>query len=519
MHSTEKNTLRGRQQPAAKNNSPWTNPALRPPPPGPENNNTDNMSTKNDKMSEFRSARHYTHSEFIDKKPDGYIPEWVDVIKDNTCYYQTTEIFWYQTEDDYQNGMSNCQCYEDTEAVRRTYTIGRYGDLPIMLIGEEAWVAIGEIASLIGCSNLQITGYISEDEYSVRGEPGHLVPDGIRNIYPHTCGGAIRLEAAIRCCELNNVRAEIINYLQCEVLPAVYAGRELNDSLMIRIDPGSVVSSVKINVGRNFDECYGAVLGFRYGSHMWLQLLGLSMRTVCAPEFIAKIAGKGRLLACDGLAVHNSLGGKYAATYVRSDVVGALVGGRAYEFATVFAWSKLLPLKLEKWLPPADSSASVGLAVLYQILQPSARFESWIYELEHRFTTMWPLIDEQELMAIPAGLARDIAQAHGGFVGRMVAYLVADGGYFHGGSLAETPDQTLHRFRGLAPDEHGHVEARKVWEFLNCPYAYDDWLEYHTLIFGKDDPVTNGMVNAAGQWCYEVRHYTTSLPVDFRIEV
>jgi hypothetical protein len=72
--------------------------------------------------------------------------------------------------------------------------------------------------------------------------------------------------------------------------------------------------------------------------------------------------------------------------------------------------------------------------------------------------------------------ASEIAKQVGGIAGELVYTMLSNGGYFHGGPLNESGDETLIRLRDLMPDHHGRLNTRCVHEFSNDSRTFDNWL-------------------------------------------
>ena len=410
------------------------------------------------------------------------IPPWVSEAEDPAgCMFDSIHGFWHQTEEDYERGMSQHDTYwhASLDAVH-SFRFAHLPKLRVIRHGDELWCPIRDVASLSGLSEYEITGVWFWDEHiHVRGAPGFLVPDGIRLFQREFNDNAIQLEALPGVLQRAGIRADLIDWVRSHVLPC---SSRSTDEPACDDDPEPPDTLIPFH--RKAGGFHHGVLGLWMGTHAWLDLLGVAAVTGFEAKVVRQVAGRRRLVKIPDVAPFTARSGKGAFTFVRSDVVEALVSGYERGPRRSYPWSDIVPAMCSTWMPKSPANDRVSLTALRKLLP----------------------LDRTAPGADVIGLdsACQLAVETGGFAGWVTALLLADGGLLHGGPFGETPDETLSRFAGTVPGADGRVPIRKVWEFLNRPGTYAKWVA-DQLNWCFDKPATDGTVTVSSSWCDDIR--------------
>ena len=243
----------------------------------------------------------------------------------------------------------------------------------------------------------------------------------------------------------------------------------------------------KIPQYRFYSNFCGEFRAIFIGNQAWINRVDVSRFTDLEPNVISQIAGESRTVSIpnSGLSYPDNPSG--SEMYIRLDTVCKLL--RVTETAHDPAWS------LERWLseellsPPAqlESGRYVNMSTLHQMLGKHFDYSVWVGELVSKHNVVLERVwldmhyDRTADLKLLLTEAYEIAIREGGTASMLAAILIREGGFFHGGALAEPVDATLSRFFGLVPDRSGRIEARKVHEFTNAALTFDAWVEEQEL--------------------------------------
>lgn len=437
------------------------------------------------------------------------VPDWV--LKEphpHSCKYNDVHEFWYQTPEDYDRGMS----YHPDEpatgywTATKVYRLAPYGELRLVHIGREVWCPLKDAGCLTGLPTTELTGLLREDEIYVRGVPGFLVPDGIRDLHHQGIDDlAIQVEALLAIVEnsrlvytpsINAVRdgTRILRWLRMAVLPDVYLRSPAADCAWS--DPFDDFAP-GAQLHRIYDPAVGEVRAVLLGTKVWIDVADISRATRSEATVIVQMAGKRRTVTIPNVDVIGASHDDAVATYVRFDAVK--------DFIEAMSWGSHITVTLEAWINetlyrfylPNDTIKSSILGMML------GDFPDWAYDRLQK-----PRGSKAGDFLIPLILAEELARSAGDFAGTVTARLISDGGFLHGGPIDESPDDALLRFQGLVPVCPGDVDARKIHEFLGSSGSFDDWCQWHAINSEGTAPSSaNPMVSLDHAMCQQVWWY------------
>lgn len=449
------------------------------------------------------------------------IPEWVTESPDKSkCRYNHTHKYWFETPEDYANGLSQVDAYTEDSPPSRTriYRFGRAGSLRVTSDGGKDWVSLGDAGLISGLPTIEITGPVDEFRIDVRGVPGYPAPGSIRLFANQFDWGlGILLDALPQVFE--NVRggSQLIDLYRRNRLADPYVNDERQgDDFVVDIGlhapagdndqaPAGMIAQHVL-----YDPYFGELRAIPMGVHLWFSVVDVSRLTRFDPRVVIKLAGKNRTVKIPNAYVFNAIENEGEETYVRHDAVQSLLEGKEWKRGHSWGWHNLVSKDLEGRAKLPESRAFVRASTLRRALGTPFDLESLFATLKAANPDFLEELDPTGDFRIPIGVARDIATRQDDFAGVVIAHLIADGGYLHGGPIDEPADVTLERFHGLLPDSNGRVEIRKIWEFMNGQESFDQWFRRHDEEGYTYRPVCEGMVSASDSWCNCIWDYGVS---------
>lgn len=238
-------------------------------------------------------------------------PSWVEQSSIPCRYYSDGASgdadFWYQTEEDLRNGLTytddiNSQPSEDFFS--KSHSLPPYGGLRMTVADGNAWCSLHDAGRMAGVPTTNITGCPTFS--SVRGHPGYLKPDGIRNLcYQGIPDEGIRLEAIIPA--LVNARdgQRLSKWLLDKVIPDVYAdfpkmadaaGTLVMDALRSFDRSGSQEAPTRRNEIIFYNETIGEFRAVRMGASFWFRLGDITNYLSVPPGAITLALGNERVI-------------------------------------------------------------------------------------------------------------------------------------------------------------------------------------------------------------------------------
>lgn len=484
MHNTHKTTPGGNQSAQHEGNTTSHNDVMNADDPVASDQLMEGMDTTEDSLSYS-----YVMNNTTSIAPSIWM-EHLDIDTLKKCRWRP-EGFWYLTPEDLDCGLS----FFDFDC--EPYDIGRYafktlGTLRVAWIKGIPWVSLRDTCCLTGLADSQIgVDQWSGEQFHVRAIPGHLEYDGVRYIHGCFMDSAIRLEAVPGVMRRHNLREDLVKWVEGLVQTSDHVG-DSSQSLSPETSDGISRHDIKLPDGGVFtvycrcSESHGGVFAFCSGMWNWVDLNAVVHRTGYDVGVVKSIAGPRRKVSIPEFRQISPRAGKEAATFVRSDVVDALTDGRVREPNTGYPWGGITSIGLSNLVPKPETTIPVSL--LKRMLGDDA------------LGTVPGTVDGH----LPIDRARRVALATDGFAGWVTAILLTDGGFRHGGELGETPVETLTRFRGLIPNEHGRVVLRKVWEFMNLAEPFGEWLSANLEWGFGESPIINGTVHSTAYCCSRI---------------
>ncbi len=472
-----------------------------------------------DQQNGIPGLPHHDFTWFDDCHDQESIPEWMMKMPDKgTCRQDETHGFWYETEEDHENGLSQA-CHPGWEQhPSRTYRFGGLGCLGVTLMDGKAWCSLDDAGRLTGLSTHEITGWLPEDEIHVRGLPGHLDPDGYRIIYQKPIMGyAIRLEALLPV--VVNVRGgrQLKEWLLQTVLPDIYSDSGPSEAELEPVDGHSTMEEEDVPAPPGMIRQYvyyrlywGELRAIRLGLHVWLAVDDVSGYISLDQKVIVKLAGERRVTKVSNTCILDNVEREGTTTYIRQDAVQRLADGKEWDHRVSYAWSVVYSKGLGGKAILSEPREFVHATTLCRALDRNLDLKGLLALCESANPGIRKEFDSTGDFRISIAAARNIAMRVNDFAGLVTAHLLNDGGFLHGGPIDEPADSTLERFRGLLPDCGGRVEVRKIWEFLNVSESFDNWFRRHDEMGFSYQPVCEGLVNIRDCWCHCIWGYAAT---------
>jgi len=415
--------------------------------------------TKGFKKSEIRSIELYP------------IPTWMKDSPDKQNYiWDQNWKFWYQTQEDYRSGvLKDHELYRISSSfVVKDYTLHNGYVVSAFRKYGKAWLDLYDAWHITGVNPSEITGVpinfvdgSSEriETIPVRGASGYLTPDEIISVNNGFSDIAlIRLEAFIGFLRKISFDEKVTNFLSLVVIPDIYSDNQAGSNKDTHLD---------IHEARQYSRgkpMYGQLRMVRLGTKVWITVRDLSTLTALDAEAIIKIAGgQGTAVIANKDISDQRDGAEVYVLYESAELLLRAMGK--------IDWAeKLIERISNDILAPAslmESGAFVSASLLDAMLGHDPQFRTWVGNLiddapEHDFD-------------IPITVAYQIAQFGDKFLSLVTSKLLSDSGFFHNGTIDESPDETFRRFQDLIPDSDGLVDSRKALEFMGCPLDYNHW--------------------------------------------
>lgn len=412
------------------------------------------------------------------------LPLWArSGVDTSTLKWDRTNRFWYETDDDYQNGLSyrdRHRWYGDEEsqdAVFITFRHHAFGSLRVEMVGGIAWCLLDDAAELTGHPTQNIVGWWEdEDGNHVRGISGVLKPNGIRWLGGDGSGGyGIRLDALVHFAEVRRVHGgrHLTKWLKQDVIQGLTDHPEKTADYASEAAVAPMASAGQVRLDKFFNPSDGGFHTVRLGTNTWVAVDDISRATGHPKKVITRIAGRGRTVSIPNSAISNAVDSRGTGVYIRFDAVAKLIQASEY----LPSWGHWLEMKMLTTLLDDESLLASGAFVmastLHRMLCPKSSFTSWIAEVASKNPNL--ILGGGEIVPsetasdfrIPATAALKIARLEKSNAAMFVGTLLFDGGYVHGGPLDEPAEATLRRFFGLIRSRRGRVSLRKALEFDN----------------------------------------------------